>query len=326
MSDDLVALYRTMLLIRRFEERVAEMYTLGKIGGFCHLYNGQEAVAVGAIAALRPDDYVLVYYRDHGHALARGSDPKAVMAELFGKATGLCRGKGGSMHLFDAHRGFLGGYAIVGEHLALAVGVGLAISYRGGDQVVVCFFGDGAVNGGMFHESLNLAALWKLPVVFVCENNQFGMGTPIAVAMSRSEHLHDKAEAYGMAHDVVDGMEVLAVRDRVADAVRRARAERLPKLIEAKTYRFVGHSMRDPAHGTYRTREELDREKARDPIKTFPQLLKAKGMATDESLGTIDQEVRRIVDEAVAFAETSPVLPPEAIGEDVYARDPDPCR
>lgn len=319
MPDDIVALYRTMLLIRRFEERAAEMYTLGKIGGFCHLYNGQEAVATGAIAALRPDDYVLVYYRDHGHALARGSDSKAVMAELFGKATGLCRGKGGSMHLFDAPRGFLGGYAIVGEHLALAVGVGLAISYRGGDQVAACFFGDGAVNGGMFHEALNLAALWNLPVVFVCENNHFGMGTPIAVAMSRSEHLHEKAEAYGMAHDVVDGMDVLAVRDRIGDAVRRARRDRTPVLIEAETYRFVGHSMRDPAHGVYRTREELEREKSRDPIKTFPKLLKEKGLATDEGLAKIDQEVRRIVDDAVAFAEASPVLPPEAIEEDVYA-------
>ncbi len=319
MADDLLALYRTMLLIRRFEERTAEMYTLGKIGGFCHLYNGQEAVATGAIAALRPDDYVLVYYRDHGHALARGSDPKAVMAELFGKATGLCRGKGGSMHLFDAHRGFLGGYAIVGEHLALAVGVGLAAAYRGEDRVVTCFFGDGAVNGGLFHESLNLAALWKLPVVFVCENNQFGMGTPIAAAMSRSERLHDKAEAYGMAHEAVDGMDVLAVRDRVGNAVRRARAERAPTLIEAKTYRFVGHSMRDPAHGAYRTREELEREKSRDPIKTFPRLLKEKGLASDESLGKIDHDVKRIVDDAVAFAEASPVLPLDAIEKDVYA-------
>jgi pyruvate dehydrogenase E1 component alpha subunit len=319
MSDDAVALYRTMLLIRRFEERVAEMYTLGKIGGFCHLYNGQEAVATGALAALRPDDYMLVYYRDHGHALARGSDPKAVMAELFGKATGLCHGKGGSMHLFDAARGFLGGYAIVGEHLALAVGVGLAISYRSGDQVVVCFFGDGAVNGGMFHEALNLAALWKLPVVFVCENNQFGMGTPIAVAMSQPEHLHDKAQAYGMAHDVVDGMDVLAVRDRVADAVRRARTEGSPMLLEAKTYRFVGHSMRDPAHGVYRTREELDAQRARDPLKTFPKLLKEKGFATDDSLAKLDQEVRTIVDAAVTFAEDSPFLPPEAIEGDVYA-------
>ena len=319
MADDLTPLYRTMLLIRRFEERVAEMYTLGKIGGFCHLYNGQEAVATGAIVTLRPDDYVLVYYRDHGHALARGAEPKRVMAELFGKATGLCRGKGGSMHLFDVAHGFLGGYAIVGEHLALAVGVGLAINYRGGDQVVTCFFGDGAVNGGMFHESLNLAALWKLPVVFVCENNQFGMGTPIAVAMSLSDRLHEKAEAYGMAHDVVDGMDVLAVRDRVADAVRRARTERAPTLIEAKTYRFVGHSMRDPAHGVYRTREELDAHRAQDPLKTFPRLLKEKGLVTDEDLATVDREVRVIVDEAVAFAEASPVLPPAEIEKDVYA-------
>ncbi len=319
MADDLIAFYRTMLLIRRFEERVAEMYTLGKIGGFCHLYNGQEAVATGAIAALRSGDYALVYYRDHGHALARGADPKRVMAELFGKSTGLCRGKGGSMHLFDVAHGFLGGYAIVGEHLALATGVGLAIKYRGGDQVVTCFFGDGAVNGGMFHESLNLAALWKLPVVFVCENNQFGMGTPIAVAMSLADRLHHKAEAYGMAHDVVDGMDVLAVRDRVADAVRRARAEQAPTLLEAKTYRFVGHSMRDPAHGVYRTREDLDAHRAQDPLKTFPRLLKDKGLVTDEHLAKVDREVRATVDEAVAFAEASPVLSSAEIEEDVYA-------
>jgi TPP-dependent pyruvate/acetoin dehydrogenase alpha subunit len=195
----------------------------------------------------------------------------------------------------------------------------LAINYRGGDQVVTCFFGDGAVNGGMFHESLNLAALWKLPVVFVCENNRFGMGTPIAVAMSLSDRLHEKAEAYGMAHDVVDGMDVLAVRDRVADAVRRARTERAPTLIEAKTYRFVGHSMRDPAHGVYRTREELDAHRAQDPLKTFPRLLKEKGLVTDEGLATVDREVRAIVDEAVAFAEASPVLPPAEIEKDVYA-------
>ena len=319
MADDLVPLYRTMLLIRRFEERVAEMYTLGKIGGFCHLYNGQEAVATGAVSALRPDDYTLVYYRDHGHALARGADPKRVMAELFGKATGLCRGRGGSMHLFDLAHRFLGGYAIVGEHLPIAVGVGLAIKYRDGDQAALCFFGDGAVNGGLFHESLNLAALWDLPVVFVCENNAYGMGTPIAKAMTLADRLHEKAEAYGMAHDVVDGMDVLAVRERVAEAVRRARTERAPTLLEAKTYRFVGHSMRDPAHGVYRTREELDAQRAHDPLKTFPRVLKDKGSATDEDLARLDREVRAIVDEAVAFAEESPVLPPEAIEEDVYA-------
>ncbi|MEO6665236.1 MAG: pyruvate dehydrogenase (acetyl-transferring) E1 component subunit alpha [Nitrospiria bacterium] len=319
MAQDLIALYRTMLLIRRFEERVAEMYTLGKIGGFCHLYNGQEAVATGALAALRADDYVLVYYRDHGHALARGVEPKRIMAELFGKSGGLSRGKGGSMHLFDTARGFFGGYAIVGEHLALATGIGLAITYRGGDQVVVCFFGDGAVNGGLFHESLNLAALWKLPVLFLCENNAYGMGTPIAAAMTRSDRLHEKAEAYGMAHGVVDGMDVLAVRDRVAEAVGRARADRAPTLLEAQTYRFVGHSMRDPAHGTYRSREELDQHRAQDPLKTFPKLLKDKGAMTDEDLAKLDREIRTIVDEAVAFAEESPVLPPEAIEEDIYA-------
>lgn len=319
MAEDLIALYRTMLLIRRFEERVAEMYTLGKIGGFCHLYNGQEAVATGAIAALRPDDYVLVYYRDHGHALARGADPQRVMAELFGKATGLSRGKGGSMHLFDVARGFLGGYAIVGEHLALAAGVGLAITYRGGDQVVVCFFGDGAVNGGLFHEALNLAALWKLPVLFLCENNAYGMGTPIATAMTLSDRLHEKAAAYGMAHDVVDGMDVLAVRDRVAQAIHQARTDRTPTLLEAKTYRFVGHSMRDPAHGTYRTREELDQHRAHDPLKTFPKLLQDKGAITEADLAKLDREIRQIVDEAVAFAEESPVLSSEAIEEDIYA-------
>jgi len=204
-----------MLLIRRFEERTAEMYALGKIGGFCHLYIGEEAVAVGAVDALRPDDYVFSAYRDHGHCLARGSDPKRVMAELFGRATGLCKGQGGSMHLMDVERRFMGGYAIVGGHLPLAAGVAFAAKYRGGDHVVLCFFGEGAVPSGACHETLNMAALWGLPVLFLCENNRYGMGTPVERAVALYSDIAQNAAAYGIEAARVDGMDVLAVRDAV---------------------------------------------------------------------------------------------------------------
>src|SRR6059036_2172517 len=261
-------LLRDMVLIRRFEEKAAEAYALGKIGGFLHLSIGEEAVAAGATSVLRPDDYAISTYREHGHCLIKGSDPRRVMAELFGRVDGLSKGKGGSMHLFDKEHNFLGGHAIVVAHLPLAAGVGFAIKYQGGDQVVLCYFGDGAVPEGEFHESLNLCALWKLPVVYICENNRYAMGTAIHRALAQTE-IWRFAETYGIKGEAVDGMDVLAIRDCVGRAVERARRDKVPALIEARTYRFRGHSMRDPAGAIYRTKEEVEREKQRDPIVLF---------------------------------------------------------
>src|SRR3990170_196206 len=262
-----------MQLIRRFEEKGAEMYSMGKIGGFLHLYIGQEAVAVGAMSTLRPDDYAVSSYREHGHCLAKGSDPKRVMAELFGRRDGLSHGKGGSMHLFDKSVNFLGGHGIVGAPLPLAAGAGFGIKYQDGDQVVLCFFGDGAVPEGEFHEAMNLVALWKLPVIYICENNRYAMGTAIHRALAQTE-IWRFAETYGIHGEAVDGMDVLAVRECVGRVVERARRDKTPALIEARTYRFRGHSMRDPAGAGYRTREEVEREKLREPIA----LLTARGL------------------------------------------------
>ena len=317
--DHLLNLYRQMLLIRRFEERTAEMYALGKIGGFCHLYIGEEAVAVGAIDALRPDDYVFSAYRDHGHCLARGSDPKRVMAELFGRATGLCKGKGGSMHLVDAERRFLGGYAIVGGHLPLAAGVAFAVKYRGGDQVVLAFFGEGAVPSGACHETLNLAALWKLPVLFLCENNRYGMGTPVERAVALYADVAQNASAYGIEAGRVDGMDVLAVRNAVEKAVGQIRADGRPYFLEACTYRYLGHSMADPAHGHYRTKAEVDEAKKRDPLLLLKMRLQAERQGTEEDFKRIEKEVAEEVQAAVDFADASPQSPPEDLEKDVYA-------
>ncbi|SRR6266545_482804 len=306
-----------MSLIRRFEEKAAEMYALGKIGGFLHLYIGQEAVAVGATSMLRPDDYAISSYREHGHCLAKGSDPRRLMAELFGRRDGLSKGKGGSMHLFDKGVNFLGGHAIVGAHLPLATGAAFAIRYQGGDQVVLCFFGDGAVPQGEFHESLNLAALWKLPVIFLCENNRYAMGTAIHRALAQTE-ICRFAETYGIRSEAVDGMDVLAVRDCVAQAVERTRRERTPAFVEARTYRFRGHSMRDPAGAVYRTREEVEREKQRDPIVLFSDRCIRDGILGEADLRIIDRSVNDLVDEAVAFADASPAPPAEWLLTDVY--------
>jgi pyruvate dehydrogenase E1 component alpha subunit len=310
-------LLEKMLLVRRFEEKSAEMYTLGKIGGFCHLYIGQEAVAVGAIAALEPEDAVLCSYREHGHALARGMDPGPVMAELFGKRTGCSKGKGGSMHIFDPSLGFLGGHGIVGGQIPLAAGVAFAAKYLNQSRVTLCFFGEAAVNIGSFHESLNLAQLWKLPVVFICENNEFGMGTPI-LKTSAIRDLSEKAGSYEMARAVVDGMDVLSVYDGISEAVERARKDDLPTLIEARTYRFMGHSMSDPAHGSYRTREELAEHRRRDPIKRFTSTLESLGVINQEYIDDLDVKIREIVDQAVAFADESPDPTPEDLTTDVY--------
>jgi pyruvate dehydrogenase E1 component subunit alpha len=310
-------LLEQMLLVRRFEERAAELYTLGKIGGFCHLYIGQEAVGIGAISTLHKDDYILVSYREHGHALARGVDPGEVMAELYGKQSGVSEGKGGSMHLFDKGRGFLGGHGIVGGQIPLATGVAFASKYLKQPRVTLCFFGEAAVNIGSFHESLNLAALWKLPVVYICENNRFGMGTPI----ERSSALYDlsqKALAYNMARAQVDGMDVLAVRDVMAEAVERARNESAPTLIEARTYRFMGHSMSDPVHGHYRTKVEVEEHKRHDPIKIFTATLESLEMITQEEVEEMDRKVKEIVEDAVAYSERSDDPHPSQLHTDVY--------
>jgi pyruvate dehydrogenase E1 component alpha subunit len=306
-----------MLLIRRFEERTAEQYALGKIGGFCHLYIGQEAVAVGAIAALRKDDYVLSAYRDHGHCLAKGSDPKRVMAELFGRTTGLCKGNGGSMHLIDAARNFLGGYAIVGGHLPLAVGVAFAIKYRNKDQVVLCFFGEGAVPTGICHESLNMAALWKLPVIFICENNRYGMGTPVERA-SAIYNIAQVASAYDMPKDSFDGMNVIEVFERTKSAVEMVRSKQAPIFLEARTYRFMGHSMSDPAHGHYRSKEEVGEAKKRDPIPSLKQQLLQKKVLTESQFQAIGKEIEGIVEESVRFADASPEPSVESLETDLY--------
>jgi pyruvate dehydrogenase E1 component subunit alpha len=314
--DELLKLYHEMLLIRRFEEKCAEAYSMGKIGGFCHLYIGQEAVAVGAISAIRQDDYVLTSYRDHGQAIAKGIKPEAIMAELFGKKTGCSHGKGGSMHLFDKGVNFLGGHAIVGGQIPLATGVAFASKYRGTDQVTLCFFGEAAVNQGAFHESLNMAQLWKVPCIYICENNKYGMGTSQDRAMSLSD-VSQKACAYEMASEFVDGMDVLAVREATLRAVERAREGYLPTLIEVRTYRFMGHSMSDP--GSYRTRAEIEKYQERDPIKLFSEGLKEQKLIDDAQLKAIDQEVREVVEHAVRFAEESQEPAPEELYTDIYA-------
>jgi pyruvate dehydrogenase E1 component alpha subunit len=312
----LVELLRQMLLIRRFEEKSAEAYSLGKIGGFCHLYIGQEAVAVGAISAIRKDDYVLTSYRDHGQAIAKGMSPDAVMAELFGKAGGCSQGKGGSMHMFDKSIGFLGGHAIVAGQIPLATGAAFATKYQGTDQVTLCFFGEAAVNQGAFHESLNIAQLWKLPCIYICENNQYGMGTSLQRAMS----LHDisqKACAYEMAAEFVDGMDVLAVREATARAVERARKDYLPTLIEVRTYRFMGHSMSDP--GNYRTRAEIEKYQERDPLKVFAATLLEEKIISEKDYQAMEKRVQEEVAHALRFADESPLPETGELYTDVYA-------
>jgi pyruvate dehydrogenase E1 component alpha subunit len=309
---------RQMLLIRRFEEKSAEAYALGKIGGFCHLYIGQEAVAVGACAALKGDDYVICSYREHGQALAKGVPADAIMAELFGKATGCSKGKGGSMHLFDVERRFMGGHAIVGGHIPLAAGIGFAIRYRGGDQVCVCFFGEAAVNIGAFHEALNMASVWKLPVIFLCENNRYGMGTAferVAAVTDVVEH----ACSYDMAGEVVNGMDALEVHSAMQRAVQRARRDGHPTLLEVRTYRFMGHSMSDPLHGVYRTKEEVEEQKKKDPIANMAARLKESGDMDQAAFEAMEAEVRAEVEHAFKFAEESPDPEPDDLLRDVLA-------
>jgi pyruvate dehydrogenase E1 component alpha subunit len=313
-------LLHDMMLIRRFEEKAAEAYALGKIGGFLHLSIGEEAVAAGASSVLRLDDYAISTYREHGHCLAKGSDPRRAMAELFGRRDGLSKGKGGSMHLFDKSTNFLGGHAIVGAHLPLATGAAFAIKYQDGDQVVVCYFGDGAVPEGEFHESMNLAALWQLPVIYLCENNRYAMGTSLERALAETE-IWKFGRAYNMACEPVDGMDVLAVREVVGRAVERARTDKSPSLIEARTYRFRGHSMRDPAGAVYRTKEEVEREKLRDPIALFRDRVLREDVLTEADVRTIEKDVNDVIDEAVAFAEASPEPPVEWLLTDIFKED-----
>jgi pyruvate dehydrogenase E1 component alpha subunit len=305
-----------MLLQRRFEERCAEAYALGKIGGFCHLYIGQEAVSTGTLSLLRPDDYIITTYRDHGQALARGITPRAVMAELFGRIDGCARGKGGSMHMFDKSLNFLGGHGIVGANVPLATGVGFAIKYRGGDQVCICFMGESVVNTGAFHEALNMAGLWKLPVVYVIENNRYGMGT----ALERASAIHDiyeRGASYNMPRAVCDGQDVFAVRAAADEAIDRARRESLPTLLEVRTYRFMGHSMSDAVSGTYRTKAELDEYMKRDPIALLRVHMHENNELTDEDLQKLDEEMKAVCQDAWDFADKSPEPPLEALFEDV---------
>ncbi len=315
-KKELAHVYYEMLLIRRFEEKVAEMYTRAQIGGFVHLNIGEEASIVGAVSAMAPQDYLFTAYRDHGWALARGCDPKAVMAELFGKVSGLSKGRGGSMHLFDARNRFLGGYAIVGGPLTIATGAAFAVKYEGGDEVVVCQMGEGATNIGAFHEALNVAKLWRLPVVFVCTNNLYGMGTAVKRASAVSE-IYRKACAYDMAAGRVDGMDVLAVREEVAKALQRARDQKEPTFLELMTYRYRGHSMADPAR--YRAEEEVRWWRERDPVERFRQQLLDAGAMTEREADDTERAVNRITEESVEFANQSPEPSVDDLRLNVYA-------
>ncbi|HZF52994.1 MAG TPA: pyruvate dehydrogenase (acetyl-transferring) E1 component subunit alpha [Polyangiaceae bacterium] len=306
-------LYGKMLLIRRFEEEAARAYSQGKIGGFLHLYIGQEAIAVGACAALKPSDYIITTYRDHGMALAKGMTARTGMAELFGKVTGCSKGLGGSMHFFDAKNRMLGGYGIVGGHIPIAAGVAFASKYRGEKDVTLCFFGEGAVSIGDFHEALSLAALWKLPIVFVCENNEYAMGTPLARTMSVSD-VSVKALAYGMERDRFESTHVLDVKSRLSEHIERAREKSEPSLVEIRTYRFRGHSMSDPAK--YRTPDEVEARKKGDAVARSRAELAEKGQT--KAIEALEQKIEDEVADAVRFADESPEPGPELLEATTY--------
>jgi pyruvate dehydrogenase E1 component alpha subunit len=316
----LLEMYRQMLLIRRMEEAAAKAYAQGKIGGFLHLGIGQESVCVGAIAALRPTDYVVATYREHGHCVAKAGGSrdvvKAILAELFGRATGISKGLGGSMHLFDREHRFLGGYGIVGGHVPLACGVAFGSKYRGDDDVTLCFFGEGSANQGAFHEGLSLAGLWKLPIVFICENNQYSMGTPLYRTLAVPD-VTERASGYALARDRFKGEDVVRIRDRVAEAVARARKEHQPTLIEVETYRFRGHSMSDPA--TYRTKEEVEEWRLRDPVPLARERLLKEFAVKEDQLVSLEAAIKAEVNEAVRFADASPPAKAESVSQYVYA-------
>ncbi len=304
----LLAMYRTMLTIRRFEERCNYLFMQGRIPSTLHLYIGQEAVATGVCAHLRPDDYLFSTHRPHGHAIAKGVAPRAIMAELFAKRTGCCQGKGGSMHVGDIGVGMVPAIAIVGANVPIAAGAALAAKRLGTDRVAVAFFGDGATNEGAFHEGMNMAALWDLPVIYVCENNLYAASTPLTTAF-KIEAIVDRAAAYGMPGVVVDGNDVAAVYETAGQAIARARRGEGPTFIECRTYRLCGHSRSDPR--TYRSKEEEAFWQGKDPIPNLAARLKAANLASDESLAAVEQEVTALIDEAVTFAEASPPPEPE---------------
>jgi pyruvate dehydrogenase E1 component alpha subunit len=311
-KDDLVDLYRQMVLIREFEEHAEEQYARGRIAGFLHVYIGEEATGVGVVSAMQERDHLITHYRDHGYALARGVTPEAAMAELFGKATGVVHGRGGSMHFSDVTKNFWGGYAIVGGLIPLATGLALASQYQEQDSVVVCVFGDGATNTGAFHEAANLASVWKLPVIFLVENNLYGMGTAVEYVSAVSD-MSRKAVAYDIAAARVDGQDVLAVREAAQAALEHCRSGNGPFLLESLTYRFRGHSMADPE--VYRSKDEVNRYRKDDPIPLFRNKLLSDGVATQEEFDQIDAEVLKRVEQAVEFAEQSPVPDPSTIAD-----------
>src|SRR4051794_5156721 len=312
---DEVEMLSLMLLIRRFEERASQQYQTQKIGGFCHLYIGQEAVVCGAIAAARPDDYLITAYRDHAHALARGTSADACMAELFGKATGCSRGLGGSMHYFDKERHMYGGHAIFGAHVPLACGLAFASKYRDEDRVTLCFFGDGAINQGAFHEALNLAALYKLPVIFICENNLYAMGTSVERSTSLKQ-IVDRAEGYEIPAEIVDGMNFREVRDKLTEVVDSIRKDPHPAFVEIRTYRYRGHSMSDPA--SYRTKEQLEKYRMDDPITRLRAQLTREGKLTNERFDEMDKQAKDTALASVKFAEESEEPPLEDLYNYTY--------
>lgn len=316
--DTALELLRAMLLYRRFEEKAEEAYAIGKIGGFCHLHIGQEAAAAGTILALADDDYVISAYREHTQALARGMEPDVVMAELFGRADGCAGGKGGSMHIFDIERRFMGGHGIVGGQVPLATGIGWKVRYREDDDVVLCFMGDAAVNQGAFHESLNMAAVWQLPVIYVVENNEYGMGT--AFSRISATEVHERSCAYGIPATIVDGQDVLATFTAFRELAAEVRGGGGPQFVDLRTYRFKGHSMSDPVSGTYRSREEVEgKMKTADPIALLRDELMAAELLDQATLESMDAEARRISQEAYDFADASPFPDPAELYTDVYA-------
>ena len=315
-NDALLGFYHSMLLIRRFEERAGQLYGMGLIGGFCHLYIGQEAIAVGMQAIKQPGDQVITGYRDHGHMIAAGMDPKSVMAELTGRAAGASHGKGGSMHMFNTEAGFYGGHGIVGAQVSLGTGLALANNYRQNGAVAFVYFGDGAANQGQVYESFNMAELWRLPVVYVIENNQYAMGTSIERSSSET-HLYRRGVSFNIPGEEVDGMDVVAVRDAGRRAAEHARSGKGPFILEMKTYRYRGHSMSDP--GKYRTREEIDAvRKSRDPIDHLQEVLLSAKLTDDDALKAVDVKVKAIIADAAEFARTTPEPDPAELYTDVY--------
>jgi len=317
-KSEYLKLYQEMVVIRRLEERAAELYQQGKIGGFLHLYIGQEAVSTGLVAARRPQDRIITAYRDHGVAINVGVSADKVMAELLGKATGTSKGKGGSMHLADVEKNFFGGHAIVGAHLPIAAGLALGDKYQGNDAVTICMFGDGATNIGFFHEALNMSKVWNLPVLWVVENNQYGMGTSIERASAVIE-MTQKAQGYGMQSARVDGMNLLEVYEKAKEMIEAIRGGSGPMFLEAMTYRFRGHSMGDPER--YRKQEEVHKWQENDPIGIYRRNLIEKGIASAEELDAQDDEAFTIVDKAVEFAENSPEPSPDQLFEDIYVSE-----